>query len=252
MDKEQELRPCPLCNAALSWDGPLATFVHPFDDCHLSGHFVKVDEVSAWNRRSPDEQAEVVGWTGRRGDYPLGTRALSIDGGHWTRVEGGWKWHLGDVFPSLGADAYKIEIPASPPAVARLLAMISSDDHRRGCQGREYSCTCGYDDRKDAALAEAAAAIERLVAERDEARALVAEANNSLYGSQGYFHSVDGGPFDKHHLSSAIEAMKARGNRQWTALFWIAHTFTEDSHGGTKCLPAHEYQARARQALGDT
>lgn len=104
----------------------------------------------------------------------------------------------------------------------------------------------------DAEAQSIAAAIERLVAERDEARLLVTEANNSLYGSQGYFHSLNGGPFDKYHLSSAIEAMKARGNRQWTALFWIAHTFTEDGHGGTKCLPAHEYQDRARQALSQS
>lgn len=49
--------------------------------------------------------------------------------------------------------------------VAKLLELISSDDHERLCQGREYSCTCGYDERKDAALAEAAATIERLTAE---------------------------------------------------------------------------------------
>lgn len=23
------------------------------------------------------------------------------------------------------------------------------DDHARGCQGREYTCTCGFDDSKD-------------------------------------------------------------------------------------------------------
>ncbi len=45
--------------------------------------------------------------------------------------------------------------------------------------------------------------------EADEARALVAEANNSLYGSQNYFHSLDGGPFNKLHLASGIENLKA-------------------------------------------
>ena len=68
-------------------------------------------------RRTPTPVTEDVGWRGRRGDYPIGTKAFSIDGGYWTRVDGGWKWHLGDVFPSLGADAFKVEIPAShsPP-----------------------------------------------------------------------------------------------------------------------------------------
>lgn len=46
-----------------------------------------------------------------------------------------------------------------------------------------------------------------------EARTLVAEANNSLYGSQNYFHSTNGGPFDKHHLSRPIEALKERARK---------------------------------------
>ena len=48
-----------------------------------------------------------------------------------------------------------------------------------------------------------------LTAERDEARGLVTEANNSLYGSQGYFHSLNGGPYDKYHLASRIENLKS-------------------------------------------
>lgn len=57
--------------------------------------------------------------------------------------------------------------------------------------------------------------IAALQAERDEARLLVAWANNSLYGSQGYFHSKNGGPFDEHHLDSAIEEIKALANKRW-------------------------------------
>jgi hypothetical protein len=51
---------------------------------------------------------------------------------------------------------------------------------------------------------------ETLKRERDEARQLVIEANNSLYGSQGYFHSLNGGEFDKYHLARGIEDLKAR------------------------------------------
>lgn len=25
-------------------------------------------------------------------------------------------------------------------------------DHKRGCQGREYTCTCGYDDQQEAEI----------------------------------------------------------------------------------------------------
>ena len=67
-------------------------------------------------------------------------------------------------------------------------------------------------------LHEAADRIEALERELSEARALVAEANNSLYGSQGYFHSLNGGPFDKYHLATGIENLKASSREQWRAL----------------------------------
>jgi hypothetical protein len=37
-------------------------------------------------------------------------------GGHWIRVEDGWKWHNGATFPSPGGDAVGccIELPNSP------------------------------------------------------------------------------------------------------------------------------------------
>ena len=54
------------------------------------------------------------------------------------------------------------------------------DDHERGCQGRCYDCSCGYDGKRDPLMGEAAAEIERLRAgigdtllEREDARAEV-------------------------------------------------------------------------------
>ena len=50
-------------------------------------------------------------------EYPLGTKAHSITGGAWTRVERGWKWGsldgIGGVFPTPGGDAIGkcIELP---------------------------------------------------------------------------------------------------------------------------------------------
>lgn len=46
-------------------------------------------------------------------EYPLGTKAHSIMGGHWVRVQNGWKWHCGSTFPTPGGEAVGqcIELP---------------------------------------------------------------------------------------------------------------------------------------------
>lgn len=44
----------------------------------------------------------------------------------------------------------------------RMRAMVTTQDHERGCDGRMYTCTCGHDARIDATIAEAADEIERL------------------------------------------------------------------------------------------
>jgi len=36
--------------------------------------------------------------------------------------------------------------------VERLREYALNEDHERGCKGREYSCTCGYDDKRDPLL----------------------------------------------------------------------------------------------------
>ena len=47
--------------------------------------------------------------------------------------------------------------------VERLRA-YASDDHERGCQGRYYDCSCGYDGKRDPLIDEAADRIEQLEA----------------------------------------------------------------------------------------
>lgn len=44
------------------------------------------------------------------------------------------------------------------------LREYASDDHERGCQGRYYDCSCGYDDKRDPLMNEAADRIEQLEA----------------------------------------------------------------------------------------
>lgn len=38
----------------------------------------------------------------------------------------------------------------------------AKDDHERGCQGRYYDCSCGYDDKRDPLMNQAADRIEQL------------------------------------------------------------------------------------------
>jgi hypothetical protein len=39
---------------------------------------------------------------------------------------------------------------------------MSVTDHQRGCEGRAYTCTCGYDDRLEARAEAAEARVARL------------------------------------------------------------------------------------------
>lgn len=49
-------------------------------------------------------------------DFPVGTKAPAIGGGHWTKVERGWKWCTGAVFPVPGGDwNQELILPDSPP-----------------------------------------------------------------------------------------------------------------------------------------
>ena len=50
---------------------------------------------------------------------------------------------------------------------------LANDDHRRGCEGRTYTCSCGYDARVDAALRDGASDLTNLLAARSEALAVV-------------------------------------------------------------------------------
>lgn len=56
------------------------------------------------------------------------------------------------------------------------------DDHARGCEGRQYTCTCGYDDRIATALEAQAAEIARL---KDIVEALT-DDDPCYYDHHGY------------------------------------------------------------------
>lgn len=50
------------------------------------------------------------------------------------------------------------------------LRNISRGDHERGCNGRSYTCTCAYDETSWKTAEEAAAELDRLRRELEEAR----------------------------------------------------------------------------------
>lgn len=85
------------------------------------------------------------------------------------------------------------------------------EELRGGCVFHDYGevdimATEPLLERAATALSTQAEEIARLTRERDEARAVVIDCNNSLFGSQGYFVSEQ---------AAAIEGLKGAKNRQW-------------------------------------
>jgi hypothetical protein len=59
---------------------------------------------------------------------PLGTRAPAIGGGHWIKVERGWKWHAGSTFPRPGGDwTGELIAPVAVDAAPELPPLPSPD-----------------------------------------------------------------------------------------------------------------------------
>ena len=44
-------------------------------------------------------------------EYPIGTKAHAVGGGHWAKIKAGWKWKGGATFPTPGADAVSVSPP---------------------------------------------------------------------------------------------------------------------------------------------
>ncbi|MGE7204943.1 hypothetical protein ACQKJZ_04600 [Sphingomonas sp. NPDC019816] len=78
--------------------------------------------------------------------------------------------------------------------LTRLRELNTTDDHARGCQGREYHCSCDYDIRVENAVFEAIAALETLTQENarlDRDRELAIKwANQSVSMLQSTFFPV--------------------------------------------------------------
>jgi hypothetical protein len=110
---------------------------------------------------------------------------------------------------------------STDPATLRDLAATLRMDEVRVCP--HYLKLDLLADTYDAIAAEKEAQADltrrlaEVTAERDAAQRVIAWANNSLYGSHGFFLSLDGGPADEHHLDSAIEQLKDRARARTAA-----------------------------------
>lgn len=95
----------------------------------------------------------------------------------------------------------------------------------------------------------AADRLEALEREKEELRRRNEELERTKLHASAW---EDSARLNKDRAETAARQLAERDAdlvRKDAALFSIAHTFTEDSHGGTKCLPGTEYQAMARAAL---
>jgi len=89
--------------------------------------------------------------------------------------------------------------------VSRLNDILHDDDHERGCEGRNYTCTCGFDERSWNTAKEAAAEITRLQKELETAR----EALERLVTTYDGMEDGNGDPCpDVAHAKTVIRALK--------------------------------------------
>jgi hypothetical protein len=115
----------------------------------------------------------------------------------------------------IAASDYLRTLPNPTADVADLVKRLTDyavSDHSRGCQGRCYECTCGYDAKRDPLLDEAAAMLTLLQAQVAVARKVAVEECARWHDEQASriaaeHPGMEGSNSQKrrrnHHLTSA-------------------------------------------------
>lgn len=112
--------------------------------------------------------------------------------------------------------------------VERLNGIWANDDHDRGCQGREYSCSCGFDNRTAKTAEDAATEITRL-------RQLLSEAEKREKEARA------------KALGDAASAIFVMGAWSWHYEKLVPNTFDEGTSAAYEIV--REIQGKAESAL---
>lgn len=133
-DQTNKLEPCPFCGCA---DIDIYINISVEENDCASCHEVTCRECDA-KMRADTRQLAIAAWNRRASapagitldNAPIGTKAPAIMGGHWCRMERGWKWGgpdgVGGTFPRPGGDWNGRLI--APSASAPAAGSVPSDE----------------------------------------------------------------------------------------------------------------------------
>jgi len=97
----------------------------------------------------------------------------------------------------------------------------------------------------------AADLMEEMEARNAELENVIGWANNSLYGSHGFFLSLNGREDNEHHLDSGIENLKKESGKDYSKIIELQEVVDNIANGtwnrgSKKDLTAIQYAARHR------
>lgn len=115
---------------------------------------------------------------------PMGTKAPAIGGGHWVRVEQGWKWCTGSTFPRPGGD-WNGKLIAPAPATQQAGAAVEGTVTNYGTTSAATTASASTDDNYETKLEQQVGALQR---ENDDLRTLLNTERARYFTEHGVLH----------------------------------------------------------------